>query len=57
LRLLASEWRRSAGFGQARSQHAVQLLRTVDYTNTEHFAVAKSFRNNHQKMIAELLSE
>lgn len=32
-------------------------IRTVTYTETEHFAVAKSFLNNHQKMIAELFSE
>lgn len=32
-------------------------MRAVAYTETEHFAVAKSFLNNHQKMIAELLSE
>ena len=32
-------------------------IRTVPYTETEHFAVAKSFLNNHQKMITELLSE
>jgi predicted ATPase len=32
-------------------------IRTVAYTDTEHFAVVKSFLNNHQKMIAELLSE
>jgi predicted ATPase len=32
-------------------------IRTVAYTETEHFAVAKSFLNNHQKMLADLLSE
>lgn len=32
-------------------------MRTVAYTETEHFSVAKSFLNNHQKMVAELLSE
>jgi predicted ATPase len=32
-------------------------MRAVAYTETEHFSVAKSFLNNHQKMIAELLSE
>jgi len=32
-------------------------MRTVTYTETEHFVVAKSFLNNHQKMISELLSE
>jgi predicted ATPase len=32
-------------------------MRAVAYTETEHFSVAKSFLNNHQKMIAELLSD
>lgn len=32
-------------------------MRAVAYTETEHFSVAKRFLNNHQKMIAELLSD
>ena len=32
-------------------------MRPAAYTETEHFSVTKSFLNNHQKMIAELLSE
>ena len=32
-------------------------IRTVAYTDTEHFIVAKSFLNNHQKMINELIAD
>lgn len=32
-------------------------MRTMAYTETEHFVVAKSFLNNYQKMITDLLSK
>jgi predicted ATPase len=32
-------------------------VRSVAYTDTEHFIVAKSFLNNHQKIITKLLSK
>jgi predicted ATPase len=30
-------------------------IETVDYTDTEHFAITRSFLNNHEKMLARLL--
>jgi predicted ATPase len=32
-------------------------LQPISYTETEHFVVARSFLNNHEKMIKEILAE
>jgi predicted ATPase len=36
---------------------AENALQPISYTETEHFVVARSFLNNHEKMIKEILAE